>query len=154
MFLILDEWIFHDLQNDNDKDKQKESFQFLEKIKEKCDKIVLIENSKFEKKLWNFSKKASKNIELKYKFKFLKYSILYNSKKIEFLNLKNMELKNYSGILEGINSDDQYFVLSYIYLKQSGKESIIIITTDKKLKGLLEKKSISVKCRNDFIKKY
>jgi rRNA-processing protein FCF1 len=42
MLLILDEWIIHDLQGDNGSEKQKESYKFLEKIKEKCDKICWI----------------------------------------------------------------------------------------------------------------
>ncbi len=50
MVLILDEWIIHDLQYDNGEEKQKESFQFLKKIKEKCDKIAIVKNSKFVKK--------------------------------------------------------------------------------------------------------
>jgi hypothetical protein len=54
MVFILDEWLIHDLQNDNGKDKQKESFLFLEKIKERCDKISFIAGSKFNNKFWLF----------------------------------------------------------------------------------------------------
>ncbi len=153
MILILDEWIIHDLQNDNGMDKQKESFQFLQKIKEKCDEIALVEGSKFTEKLWDFSKKASQIIEFKAKFGFLKGSFIYNSKKTKIINLQDIESKNYDDILKDVNRDDHYLVLCYEYLKQKGKETIII-TTDKNLKRTLEQKGISIELRDEFLKKY
>jgi len=153
MFLILNEWIIHDLQNDNGKDKQKESFQFLEKIREKCDEIILIENSKFIKKLWSFFKKASQSIEFKLKVRFIKDSFIHDSEKTKIINLQNVESKFYTHILKDVNPDDHYLVLCYEYLKQKDKETIII-TTDKNLKRTLEQKGISIELRDEFLKKY
>ena len=44
-------------------------------------------------------------------------------------------------------------MLCYEYLKQKGKETIII-TTDKNLKNTLEQKGISIELRDEFLKKY
>jgi len=156
MYLILDEWIIHDLQNDNGKDKQKESFKFLEKIKKKCDKIVVVKDSKFIKKIWNFSKIISeKNFdsELRYKFKFLKNCFIKNSQKVEILSNDNIKSNENNEILEDFNIDDHYIVLTYLYLKQNNKQTIII-TTDEQLKEKLEKKGLSIKFREDFIMEY
>jgi hypothetical protein len=155
MFLILDEWLIHDLENESDTIRQNESFQFLMKIKEKCDKIILVEDSKFMNKLWDFSKKAS-TVILKRKFKFLKDIFLYNSQKTKSINLHSIDIQNCSNFLEGVNTDDHYLVLSYIYFKnlKQKDEEVIIITTDKKLKETIEKKGISIEFRDDFIRKY
>jgi hypothetical protein len=153
MVFILDEWLIHDLQNDNGKDKQKESFLFLEKIKERCDKISFIAGSKFNNKFWLFCKRASDNIELKGKVRFLKDVFNFNSLKTERINLHEVEVENSISILENINQDDHYLVKGYIYLKQKGEEALII-TTDKKLMEQLKMKDIPVESRDDFLKRY
>jgi hypothetical protein len=155
VFLILDEWIFYDLQNKNGEDRQEESFRFLGKIYEKCDKIVWIKESKFENKYWNFSKIAQWNTELSKKFKFLEGYFRYNLSKIKFVELSNInhlreEIKK---VLEKIKNDDHYIVLSYFILKEKTQECIIV-TTDGKLKNTLEEEGINIKLRDEFIKEY
>jgi hypothetical protein len=152
MLLILDKWIFHDLQNGED--RQQESFRFLEKIKEKCDKIAWIQNSKFENKYWSFAKLSSRDTELKMKFKFLEFSFRFNSLKIQLLDVKNDNLYyETKEIFKKINKDDHYILLSYFYSKKENQECIII-TTDVKLKDILEKEGIAIKLRDEFIEKY
>lgn len=153
MHLILDEWLIHDLQNENGDDKQKESFRFLKKIEEKCDKVLLIDDSKFAKKLWKLSKEASKSVELKKKFTFLRGSFIYNSQKVEKVNQEDIKRESYNDILEGVNPDDHYLAQGYEYLKQKGIESKII-TTDKNLKARLEGKGMFIELRDDFIRSY
>jgi len=155
MIYILDEWIIHDLQGDNKEDKQKESFRFLEKIKEECNKIVLVQKSKFMKKIWDFSKKASnsENIKLKQIFRFLKDSIIFNSEKGNHVDLQGIKSEHYAHILKDVNPDDHYLIFCYEYLKQEGEETVII-TTDIKLKNTLEREGISIKSRDEFIKEH
>ncbi|MGB9638436.1 MAG: hypothetical protein ACPL1F_03960 [bacterium] len=62
MIFILDEWIIEDLRGINKEEKQKQSFLFLEKIYQKCDKIVVVENSKFFDKIWKLSEEACNDI--------------------------------------------------------------------------------------------
>lgn len=158
MILILDEWIFHDLQNENGNDRQRETFQFLERIKEKNnDKIVWIKNSKFEDKYWNLSKLSSRKVELRKKFKFLENSFRFNSCKTKFLNLQHLQNisinDNIDKILKKIKADDHYLVLSYFYLRRENQKCIIV-TTDEKLKNILEPEGVIIKLRNEFIKQY
>jgi len=153
MLLILDEWIFHDLQNDNGEDKQRESVQFLEKVKEKCDKIVFINESKFSKKFYSFSKYASKATEFRTKFKFLKYEFYLNSQKTIHISLSEIKQNDYNLDSSDINVDDRYLPLCYYKLKELNEE-LIIITTDEKLKELLSHKDISITMRDDFLNKY
>ena len=153
MLFILDEWIFHDLQNDNGEDKQRESVLFLEKVKEKCDKIVFISESNFSNKFYSLSKYASKGPEFKTKLKLFKNSFYFNSQKSIQISLNEIKQNDYNLDLSNINVDDQYLPLCFYKLKELN-EDLIIITADEKLKDLLSSKDISIKMRDDFLNKY
>lgn len=154
MILILDEWIIHDLINDNGEEKQKESFQFLERMKDKCDKICLVKESKFMGKIGRFAKLAANSLELKNKFRFLKLVFLENSEKCEIIKLQNAKNGdvNVQELLVKINPDDHYLVIAYSKFKEEGYKCVII-TTDNKLKEALHNR-VSVSLRDSFIKEY
>ncbi len=156
MLLILDEWIIHDLQGDNGSEKQKESFAFLEKMKEKCDKISWILGSKFIHKYYKLCKKSSFDLELKKKIKFLNGSFLRNPQKVEIITLDelNIEVEEYSHILKDINPDDHYIVKAYFYLERKINEEPIIITTDTKLVKKLRDLGVQVDFRDNFMLNY
>ena len=159
MLLILDEWIIHDLQGDNGREKQKESFAFLEKIKEKCDKISWILGSKFIHKYYNFCKFCGEiccDPELRGKIIFINDYFIYNPQKIESITLDelNIEVEEYSHILKDINPDDHYIVKAYFYLKRKINEEPIIITTDEKLVKKLRDLGVQVDFRDNFIPNY
>ena len=158
MLLILDEWIIHDLQGDNGEEKQKESFAFLQKIKEKCDKIFWIRGSKFVKKYNNLCKFCGKiryDSELRKKIRFINGYFIHNPQKIEIINLDelNIEVEEHNHILQRIKDDDHYLIKAYFYLRQRNIEPIII-TTDGELIKILRKHNILIEHRDDFIKKY
>jgi len=159
MLLILDEWIIHDLQGDNGSEKQEESYKFLEKIKERCDKICWIEGSKFSKKFYDFCEFVGKKLfdpELRKKIVLLEGSFHYNSQKVESIRLYELniiEVQKYNHILQRIKDDDHYLIKAYFYLRQKNIEPIII-TTDRELIENLRKHNIPIEHRDDFIKKY
>jgi pantothenate kinase len=159
MLLILDEWIIHDLQGDNGNEKQKETYAFLQKIKEKCDKISWISGSKFSYKYNKFCKFCGEicyDPELRKKIRFLESSFLRNPQKVEIITLDelNIEVEEYSHILKDINPDDHYIVKAYFYLKRKINEEPIIITTDEKLVKKLRDLGVQVDFRHDFILNY
>jgi len=155
MVLILDEWLFHDLGNDNGKERQKETFYFLLKIKERDDKIVLIKNSKHWRKFWSFPERFFKNLEIKKKMKVLKNSFFLDSNKT--LIIEELDDSHYLGdninIFKDMNPDDYYLLSAYIKVKDDGLNPIII-TTDNKLKQTLEKHQLNIEFRDEFIKNY
>jgi hypothetical protein len=51
-FIVPNEWLAHDLRGDNGGEKQKETFLFLEKVKDKCDKLVILDGSPFTEKIY------------------------------------------------------------------------------------------------------
>lgn len=158
MLLILDEWIIHDLSGKNGEDKQKESYKFLEKIKERCDKICWIEGSKFSKKFYDFCEFVGKKLfdpELRKKIVLLKGSFYYHLSKAENIRLDELsiEVEEYNHIFKDIKDDDHYLIKAYFYLRQKNIEPIII-TTDRELIENLRKHNIPIEHRDDFIKKY
>jgi hypothetical protein len=159
MLLILDEWIIHDLQGDNGSEKQKESFEFLEKIKEKCDKISWIKDSKFSHKYYKLCKFCGEiyyDPELREKIIFINDYFIYNPQKVESITLDelNIEFEEYSHILKDINPDDHYIVKAYFYLKRKINEEPIIITTDTKLAKKLRDLGVQVDFRDNFMLNY
>ncbi|MGC8734244.1 MAG: hypothetical protein ACP5RD_04295 [bacterium] len=167
MIFILDEWIIEDLRGINKEEKQKQSFLFLEKNYQKCDKIVVVENSKFFDKIWKLSEEACNDILKKKIIAFIKSYFLYNKEKsyridlsdIENVFINNMDDLNY--ILKDVNPDDHYIVKAYFYLSQKNQneqnkqnKQIIIITTDEPLKEILQKFKILVYHRDQFIHNY
>jgi rRNA-processing protein FCF1 len=158
MLLILDEWIIHDLQGDNGKEKQKESFVFLQKIEEKCDKISWILDSKFIHKYNNFCKFCGTirfDPELRKKIKFINACFLRKLQKVEIIKLDelNIEVEEYNHILQRIKDNDHYLIKAYFYLRQKNIESIII-TTDEPLIKTLREHNIPIEHRDDFIREY
>jgi hypothetical protein len=153
MILILDEWLIHDLQGENGFERQSESFQFLERVKERCDKVVFVRGSKFLEKVWGFSEVSARDSELRKKFKFLKTTFIFNNLKSEILDLEDIESESDEEILKDVNYDDHYIVLSYLYFRRRG-EDVKIITTDRKLKSVLERGGVLIDYRDDFVRGY
>lgn len=88
----------------------------------------------------------------------LERSFHYNSQKVESIRLYELklniiEVQKYNHIFKDIKDDDHYLIKAYFYLRQKNIEPIII-TTDKKLIETLRKHNITIKHRDDFIKKY
>jgi len=154
MFLILDEWVVHDLQNDNGKDRQIETVQFLEKVGRKYDKLVVVRDSKFLKKIWNFfSSISGSNVEFRGKVRLVK-SLIQDTEKTEFIESKILKNGNQinNRFLSQVNEDDHYLALAYFHFKNI--EETIIITTDKKLKETLEQNGVSIRFRDEFLINY
>src|SRR3972149_10319771 len=142
---IIDEWIWHDLPGENGKEKLEEAFKFLEFVYEKCDKIATIEDSRFEKKFFNFCERAdliSRRIT-----NFYKNYILYNSEKYIRVNEKDCQQIS-EDISSKIKPDDQYLVKLYYKLECP------IITTDNPLLEILGNHQIQCEHRDNFLPNY
>jgi hypothetical protein len=129
MILILDEWLIHDLQGENGFERQSESFQFLERVKERCDKVVFVRGSKFLEKVWGFSEVSARDSELRKKFKFLKTTFIFNNLKSEILDLRDIESESDEEILKDVNYDDRYIVLSYLYFRRRVRMLRLLLQT-------------------------
>jgi len=140
---IINEWLWHNLNNDNGEEKQKEAFFFLETLYERCDRIAVAKGSKFQQKEWIFSSNATD--VMKRKIARLYFGkIRSNSQKYEEVDIEREEGFD----LEEINPDDLYLVRIYY------KSKAPIITRDNKLMNCLESKGIPCKLRDAFLQDY
>lgn len=139
---ILDEWIWSDLRGDNGEERQKETFLFLEKLFQKCDKIAVARNSKFQQKEWNFYRIATDPLRRGIA-RFYINSIRFNHSKYE-----EIEIEEESALIENINPDDIYLVKTY---NRTGGE---IITTDSRLIEACKSQNISCKHRDELLHEY
>jgi hypothetical protein len=73
--------------------------------------------------------------------------------KSEILDLEDIESESDEEILKDVNYDDHYIVLSYLYFSRRG-EDVKIITTDMKLKSVLERRGVLIDYRDDFVRGY
>jgi len=145
---IIDEWIWHDLSGENGEEKLKETSKFIKCVYEKCDKIATIENSRFEKKFFNFCKRVGQADHISRKItKFYFGNIFYNSEK--YIRVNEKECQQISeDISSKIKPDDQYLVK--LHYKLQG----LIITTDNPLLEILKKHQIQCEYRDNFLPNY
>jgi hypothetical protein len=76
--------LVHDLLGDNGQEAQKESYDFLIKLKEKCDRIVILRSSPWMEKAYELMKRG--NPPVRGLSKYLHEVILRDSKKSQFLD--------------------------------------------------------------------
>ncbi|MEO0253755.1 MAG: hypothetical protein ABIM13_06785 [candidate division WOR-3 bacterium] len=141
---IIDEWLWSDLNGENGQEKQKEAVDFLEGLYNKCDKIAVARASKFQEKEWDFSKYATSDAVKRGIARFYFKAIHFNSQKYEEIYIEEVEEPD----INRLKPDDAYLIKLY------RKTKAPIITTDTKLKSILESRNIPCELRDEFLKKY
>lgn len=146
--LVIDEWLWSDLAGENTVGEQRETFEFLGAIYNKCDRIVSVRGSRFDQKFFELFR-YSDVIRLGFA-KFFKARFWYNSQKT--LMLEEEQLQD---LPEAIATDtevkhkDHYLVRAYLTAKASQ-----IVTTDNPLKDALTKHGIVCRHRQEFVPTY
>ncbi|MCX6704842.1 MAG: hypothetical protein NT162_00690 [Candidatus Woesebacteria bacterium] len=149
--IVFDEWIFHDLDGENGVERQEETFDLLVKLLRICDRIVMLDDSPFVVKWYEFYANAQNDLNRRIMSNYLNDSIFTNDLKIYKLTQEDIKPipKNLAKL---VPISDQYLIQSYLKVQhQSG----FIVTTDGKWKHKkLTNKSIDIRMRDDFVKKY
>jgi predicted nucleic acid-binding protein len=129
MNITINEWIFHYI---SDQEKSELVHSFLQKLLEKCDKIVLKRSSPLMEKIWKLSK-VSQYWEPKRRLlaKFFINSFIKNSYKCVIL--ENHEIPEIPQQLLSIIPSDDIYLIETAY----ATEDKFILTTDQKLQTIL-----------------
>ena len=144
--LVIDEWLWSDLAGENSPERQRETFQFLEAVFIKCDRIVTVKGSRFEEKalgLWKQTDVTRRGIA-----KFYRDRFWYNSEKTHLLEQAALEELG-EAVANEVKPDDHYLVRACLT-----SNAVSIVTTDNPLKNILEKHGIPCKHRQDFVPDY
>ena len=144
--LVIDEWLWSDLTGENTKAGQREAFQFLEAIYNKCDRIVTVRGSRFDQKSLGLFKLNDIIGDLI--LKFFKDRFWFNSVKTVLLEEDQLpDLPEH--LYKEVEPSDQYLVRAFI---ASGASEIV--TTDNPLKDALTRHGIDCKHRCEFVPAY
>jgi uncharacterized protein YpbB len=147
MKITINEWIFHYISN---QEKSELVHRFLQKLLEKCDKIVLKRSSPLMEKIWKLSK-ISQHWEPKRRLlaKYFINSFIKNSHKCVIL--EDHEIRAIPQELFSIIPSDDIYLVETAYTT----EDKFILTTDQKLYSILSSYSeIKIELVEGFLSKY
>jgi len=145
--LVIDEWLWADLRGENQAERQRESFDFLQTVFERCDQLVTVAESVFLRKFWDLARNA-RTETLRKIVKAFKAQFFLNAGKL--LLYEENELQPLSPEVRGdVKQDDQYLVRVYL---ASGAD--VLVTTDNPLIETLGTHNIQCRARNEFVRAY
>lgn len=152
--IVVDEWIVHYL---SDKTKSCEVRQFIDKLIEKCDKILIPHGSKLERKIWELPK-LSANFPARIRDNTKRFfsGIVKNSDKCRFVELSNSSVGTpLETMLEPIPHDDRYLIATALMMSVK-----VIVTTDQRLIDIvspipeLERIGLKIQLLDEFLTEY
>jgi hypothetical protein len=147
--LIIDEWVIHDLRDDNGPERQKEALSFLEQVKEKCDRLVTLEGGPWMKKAFDLMEKSGFDLKLRQLSKILQGSIIADP--VKFSRLQPDQIVKLPEELNAVvPPDDRYL----IQLHKAVPGSIIVASEQKLPEKLSNFREIAVRFRDDFLREY
>jgi len=147
MEITVDEWIVHFIYESQ---KREVAVKFLEKIHQKCDKLVAIRGEALDQKIWDMAK-SSQNWDIggRRLAKWFMRVFRNNSNKFRTLEELNMEPLSVDFERE-IPDDDRYLVKTAMCTSDK-----LIVTTDGKLKERLSgRQELIVRLVDEFLEAY
>ena len=145
--LVINEWIFHDLQGENCQTKRAETVRFLEHFEQNQDQLVFVLGSPWAQKVWDLMKHD--DIETRAVSKRLG-RIINDLNKCLKLQPRSVESAAPHDAIEAAPEEDIYLIQTYF---AAGAD--LLITTDE---GLLEafvcRQDVQVVHRDIFLKDY
>jgi predicted nucleic acid-binding protein len=149
MRLILDEWVWADLKGENGEGAQRETFRLLQRVFEKCDRLVTVEGSPFLRKYFNMMQlRMNLGDPRRTIVRVVKAQFFQNSEKLQ--RLQEGSLPDTPAELEHkVKEDDHYLVRAYL-----AANADLLVTTDKPLMEALSECGIRCMNRDTFISSY
>jgi hypothetical protein len=147
--LVLDEWVWADLNGENGEEAQRETFLLLQRVFEKCDQLVTVEDSPFLRKYSNMMALCVNQGDLRRTIvRVFRAQFFHNSEKLH--RLQEGSLPDTPPELEHkVKEDDQYLVRAYL-----AANADLLVTTDNPLMEALSECGIRCMNRDTFISSY
>lgn len=142
---VVNEWLLHDLRGDNAQEAQDEAIKFLQRLKEKCDQIVVLHGSSWMQKAYDLMSCTNVRALSKY----LHLAILRDIEKCRLLEQSEVRVLP-DHVRESVPEEDVYLLESYYAANANA-----LVTTDQKLRDLLSSHgSVAVRLRDEFLREY
>lgn len=125
MSLVINEWIFHDIDGSNLQPAQERVEEFLEAFIRREDQIVVLRESRWTHKAWQLWKSNDAKVQIL--SKLLYFGVLLDTRKCRYLNADEVEGLP-AELAEQVPEDDVYLFQTAI----AGQASAIV-TSDERL---------------------
>ncbi len=146
--LVINEWLFHDLQGENGREKQVETFLFLQTLEHRRERLAFLKESQWAGKSWSLM--GINDIRLKPLSRLLQ-RILRNSNKCRIVQPEDIEAAGVpEEAIDAAPEEDIYLIQTYY-----ASNADLLVTTDA---GLLEafesRQDVEVIHRDSFLRDY
>jgi len=145
--IVVDEWLLHDLSGENGPKAQGQAYRFLSKLKNKCDRLVVLRGSVWVKKAYALMK--SLDPDVRRLSKFLHRGILQDLQKCRYFEAN--EIRSLPEDVAGtIPRKDVYLVEAYC-----SSAADMFLTTDETLYDVLrDMRNVNARLRDEFLAAY
>ena len=145
--LVINEWLFHDLQGENGPDKQIETYNFLRAFGNSRDRLAFLKESQWAEKSWSLM--GNNEIRIK-PISRLVQQLLRDSNKCRILQPKEVESAAPQDAIDAAPKEDVYLIQTYY-----AANADLLITTDDGLYEAFEaRQDVEVIYRDTFLNDY
>lgn len=149
MEIVVDEWLLHYICPNALSSEKSIAFEFINRLVEKCDKMVIGRKTPFISKFYIYWNEFRGYPEVYKHFKKLNELIFYNSDKTILVNnIDETEIPE--EIVEKAKNDDRYLIKLVFFSKEK-----IIVTTDKPLQEIYtNEKNLKIYLVDEFLNSF
>ena len=146
--LVINEWLFHDLQGENGREKQLETFRFLQTLEQRWERLAFLKESQWAQKSWGLM--GDNDLRLKPLSRLLQ-RILRNSNKCRILQQEDIEATEIpEDAIDAAPDEDIYLIQTYF-----AADADLLITTDEGLhNAFVSCQDVEVIYRDAFLNDY
>lgn len=149
MSLVINEWIFHDIDGSNQQPAQERAEDFLESLIRGQDQIVVLAGTRWTEKAWQLWKSNDTKVQIL--SKLLYFGVLLDPRKCTYLSADEVEDLP-PELAKQVPADD-----GYLFQTALAGQANTIVTTDMRLIDTVKKAvqyGIELVDRDDFYSRY
>lgn len=146
--LVINEWLFHDLQGENGHEKQIETFFFLQTLEHRRERLAFLKEGRWAEKSWGLM--GINDIRLKPLSRLLQ-RILRNSNKCRIVQPEDIEAAGVpEEAIDAAPEEDIYLIQTYY----AANADLLITTDEGLLEAFVSRQDVEVVHRDGFLNDY
>ena len=149
--IVVDEWLLEDLMG-TDPQRQTDAVNFLYKIDELQDKVVILEGSPFEDKMYAMEERSG--VSARHRAAYLAFVNLIQVNLNTTLKLTWDDMSDLPEFLVPLIGDTSDHYLFQLYRKLERRESFILTTDGRWNHARLRRSGIRIEMRDEFLPRY
>lgn len=148
--LVINEWLFHDLQGDNEQKAQDETLRFLQTLHQRQDRIaILYGDNPWIRKFHGLMKHESPHI--RNLSRFLRTSIIQDSSKCVYRHQSDIEAADIPADAIAAAPEEDIYLIELYYAAQAD----LLVTTDHGLhNAFAPRDDVEIAFRDEFLEGY